>query len=369
MYKVRFYCIDGAHYEYLEQETIDENVTCPTHPESEIKDFVIIEDMNDLTDAVAKKHIQNTDVALRTDKFIVDADGRAHIDTSLPEALRIGNGATGVDYRIKFSGNNGDGEIIWQETKDKFKFDCGLDVTGCGFIDTINEYTLDAGITVEGVLIKDGEIDTDLLAKKHAHSNKTELDLVTDGNHDVRTDNPHGVTDITGKTGPTGPTGTGTTGPTGPQGVTGQAGLQGSTGTTGPTGPQGIQGVTGPTGPIIDTAYVADETVSATTDIAWQQKFRMNFTPPSTGDYLLEWSLEITNSKSGSSTYVKIELDDITQINHIVREPAIVGEFTNCSGFKKLNFVDTNLHTIDVDFKAEADTASIRRVRLSMRKI
>jgi len=369
MYKVRFYCIDGAHYEYLEQETVDENVTCPIHPESEIRDFVIIEDVNDLTDAVAKKHTQNTDIALRTDKFTVDTNGKAHINTIESEALRIGNGATGVDYKIKFSGNNGDGEIIWLESKDKFKLDCGLDVTGCGHLDTINEYTEEAGITVEGVVIKDGEIDTDLLAKKHDHDNKSELDLVTDGDHDTRTDNPHGVTGITGKTGPTGPAGAGTTGPTGPQGIAGQTGLQGSTGTTGPTGPQGLQGITGPTGPIADTAYTEDETVSSTTNTAWQQKLRMNFTPPSTGDYLLEWSVEITNSKAGSATYVRIERDDTTQINHVIQEPSIVGEYTNSSGFKKLNFVDTDLHTVDVDWKAEGDTASIRRVRLSMRKI
>jgi len=29
---------------------------------------------------------------------------------------------------------------------------------------------------------------------RHSHSNKTELDLVTDGDHDIRTDNPHGIT-------------------------------------------------------------------------------------------------------------------------------------------------------------------------------
>jgi len=369
MYKVRFYCIDGAHYEYLEQETVDENVTCSTHPESEIRDFVIIEDENDIKDAIAKKHIQNTDEALRVDKVTVDADGRVHIDTSLAEALRIGNGATGIDYKIKFSGNNGDGEIIWQEAKDKFKFDCGLDVTGCGFIDTINEYTLDAGITIEGVVIKDGEIDTDLLAKKHDHDNKTELDLVTDGDHDTRTDNPHGVTGITGKTGPTGPTGTGTTGPIGPQGVTGQNGLQGDTGTTGPTGPQGIQGITGPTGPIADVTYAEDETVSATTDTAWQEKYSMEFTPPSIGNYLLEWSLETANSKVGSATLVQVELDDTTQINRVYHEANMADEYSNSSGFKRLNFADTNLHTIDVDFKADGDTAMICRVRLSMRKI
>jgi len=41
---------------------------------------------------------------------------------------------------------------------------------------------------------------------RHSHANKTELDLVTDGDHDVRSDNPHNVianqidTDETGKT-------------------------------------------------------------------------------------------------------------------------------------------------------------------------
>lgn len=319
MYKIRFYCIDGAHYEYLEQETIDENVTCSTHPESDIKDFVIIEDMNDLKDAVAVKHTQNTDVALRIDKLTIDADGRVVINTVLPEVLTIGNGATGVDYKIIFNGNNGNGEIIWEEAKDKFKINCGLQLTGCYFVDHIEEYTLDEGVTIEGVILKDNDLILSgsgaVLTDGVNSATVSEIkDAVT---HKDLTDNPHNVT------------------------------------------AEQINGMT----------YVEDETVSATTDIAWQQKFRMNFTPPSIGDYLLEWSLEITNSKAGSSTYVQIELDNITQINHIVREPAIVGAYTNCSGFKKLNFVDTNLHTIDVDFKAEADTASIRRIRLSMRKI
>lgn len=35
---------------------------------------------------------------------------------------------------------------------------------------------------------------TAAVANEHTHSNKTQLDLVTDGDHDVRTDNPHSVT-------------------------------------------------------------------------------------------------------------------------------------------------------------------------------
>lgn len=34
----------------------------------------------------------------------------------------------------------------------------------------------------------------DTVDKKHEHSNKIELDKVTDGDHDIRTDNPHSIT-------------------------------------------------------------------------------------------------------------------------------------------------------------------------------
>lgn len=35
---------------------------------------------------------------------------------------------------------------------------------------------------------------TAAIANEHTHSNKSQLDLITDGDHDVRTDNPHSVT-------------------------------------------------------------------------------------------------------------------------------------------------------------------------------
>lgn len=42
----------------------------------------------------------------------------------------------------------------------------------------------------------DGSATVTLAAAAHTHSNKAQLDLVTDGDHDVRTDNPHGVTAV-----------------------------------------------------------------------------------------------------------------------------------------------------------------------------
>jgi len=269
---------------------------------------------------MGKGHARNEDIALRIDKFTVDADGKTHINTSLAEALVIGNGEAGIDYYIRFDGNPLDGKIIWQTDKNKFKFDCGLELTGCGFMDNMEEYTLDAGVTIEGVLLKDNDL---ILSGSGAvlsdGVNSVTVSEIDDAvAHKDLTNNPHVV-----------------------------------------TAEQIGYGMT----------YAEDDTVSTTTDTAWQQKYRMNFTPPATGNYLLEWSLEIANSKLGSSTFVQIELDDTTQINRVYREADIANEYCNYSGFKKINFADTNLHTIDVDFKAEGDTAMICRVRLSMRKI
>jgi len=52
----------------------------------------------------------------------------------------------------------------------------------------INPDDLDDTLTTHK-FVTQGQIDL-----FHTHSNKSELDLVTDGNHDVRTDNPHAVT-------------------------------------------------------------------------------------------------------------------------------------------------------------------------------
>jgi len=101
-----------------------------------------------------------------------------------------------------------------------------LEVEGDIFCDNLSESTTDAGITIDGLLIKDSGIpeasvtahegaltvtasqvsdfDTEVgnhtdvdanTTARHAHSNKTELDLVTDGDHDViSSGNPHSVT-------------------------------------------------------------------------------------------------------------------------------------------------------------------------------
>jgi hypothetical protein len=68
------------------------------------------------------------------------------------------------------------------------KTDVGLgNVQNIDTTDANNIDTDDSGVNVQEAL---DALETD----QHTHSNKAQLDLVTDGDHDVRTDNPHSVT-------------------------------------------------------------------------------------------------------------------------------------------------------------------------------
>ena len=67
--------------------------------------------------------------------------------------------------------------------------DIGLDDTfEATFVKKADTVNVLSDITSAGANIEDA------VTKKHEHSNKTELDKLTDGDHDVRTDNPHTVT-------------------------------------------------------------------------------------------------------------------------------------------------------------------------------
>jgi len=81
----------------------------------------------------------------------------------------------------------------WNTIDDKFSPDTGnVTKTGtftAGKITKINNAT---GIIEEGTNTNADVADA--VIKKHEHSNKTELDKLTDGDHDIRTDNPHTIT-------------------------------------------------------------------------------------------------------------------------------------------------------------------------------
>lgn len=62
------------------------------------------------------------------------------------------------------------------------------DINNNNIVDKAESIDDGNGNTATAIDIKDS------VTKKHSHSNKSELDKITDGDHDIRTDNPHNVT-------------------------------------------------------------------------------------------------------------------------------------------------------------------------------
>ncbi len=79
---------------------------------------------------------------------------------------------------------------VWEEEKSNYYSKTQTDSLLTGKSDTNHNHSL-ANLTEKSYDSLDDKPD---LTSLHTHSNKSELDLVTDGNHDVRTDNPHSVT-------------------------------------------------------------------------------------------------------------------------------------------------------------------------------
>jgi len=96
----------------------------------------------------------------------------------------IGHSVCGIDIDASSDGN----EIIANNCQDVTPYINNGTNNKTFILDTITDGTNEASLSD----IKDA------IDKKHEHSNKSELDLVTDGDHDVRTDNPHnlGIEDL-----------------------------------------------------------------------------------------------------------------------------------------------------------------------------
>jgi len=152
----------------------------------------------------------------------------------------------------------------------------------------------------------------------HEHSNKTELDLITDGDHDVRTDNPHEVI----------------------------------------------------LGDVIELYSAEDETESVTTSETYVEKLNLTFTPDAQADFLVSWYYELTHSNAGKSSHARIELDDTTEIGISDIVPHADSHYSSFSGIKKINLTDVE-HTIDIDFLRDTlpGNVKIRRARIVVQRV
>ncbi len=151
----------------------------------------------------------------------------------------------------------------------------------------------------------------------HAHSNKTEIDLVTDGDHDVRTDNPHQLSFNS----------------------------------------------------LADIQYDTDEGITSTTSLTYINKLSFNFVPADAGTYIVSWYFEDTNSNVNKGVQTRIELDDTTELGAHTTYPEIAEEYNQHSGFAIVD-LGSGSHQIDLDLRlVSTGIARVRRTRMYIRKI
>ncbi|MHC4712102.1 MAG: putative Ig domain-containing protein [Planctomycetota bacterium] len=120
--------------------------------------------------------------------------------------------------------------------------------------------------------------------------------------------------------------------------------------------------VYGAGGPTCQTASSEDE--SSTTSTDWQNKVTLQFTPPTTDDWLILAFAEYRASDQNDGTDVRLEVDSTT-VATVSR-----GRYTDDDGFcftaHTVTSLDDSQHTITIDYRAEdsGETSYIRRARI-----
>lgn len=195
----------------------------------------------------------------------------------------------------------------------------------------------------------------------HAHANKAQLDLVSDGDHDVRIDNPHGVT------------------PAQVGNATAQWNankLQGSdVASDAPSDGQVLTfrpatgwGPEAAAGGFAEWHYEEDDGNDSTTSDDPVTKVDLDETFEG-GTYAIEWYYESWNSSIWRTTRTVVTLDDVEYLAfHDYRQTGGVTE--DCGGGVRVVDLAVGQHSIKIQFcQVDGGVACIRRARILARKV
>lgn len=117
---------------------------------------------------------------------------------------------------------------------------------------------------------------------------------------------------------------------------------------------------------VVFMEQAADEALSTTTSTTMVSKLSHTTTTiTETADYKIEWQFSISNSVADSGVVAKFVIAGIKEGGAQFKPDASNG-YSTFSGFKRVNL--TGNVTIDIDFKALANTAKIEDVRLYITK-
>lgn len=115
--------------------------------------------------------------------------------------------------------------------------------------------------------------------------------------------------------------------------------------------------------------YAESEVESTTALTTYQSKLQHTTPLLASGDYIVNWSGEYTNSTKDANTMVEVDLDSGTILTEFSKSNTKVdNEWLPFSGFKKVTLTAAT-HTVDVNYKAVASTAKIRRVSVKIERI
>lgn len=117
-----------------------------------------------------------------------------------------------------------------------------------------------------------------------------------------------------------------------------------------------------------DNAHAESEAESTTTATAMQNKVTFNFTPAFTGEYKLDFCMDLTNSSA-----IKKTSWQVTQVGNILSDgtveiDSINNQYLTVCGFNIISLTAGVATSFTIDFCRVDNTAKIKRARLAIRR-
>lgn len=118
----------------------------------------------------------------------------------------------------------------------------------------------------------------------------------------------------------------------------------------------------------LDFKYVDDETITSTTSIEYLDKLTCDFTPLSSGNYMVSWYCELVNTVVDHKATVRaFDVTNSDELGVLVSERHDI--YVGLSGFKVINLLTPI--TIKLQFKSDSNnnTARVKRARVLIRRL
>jgi hypothetical protein len=113
-----------------------------------------------------------------------------------------------------------------------------------------------------------------------------------------------------------------------------------------------------------DFQYITSDGESSTTSSTYQNKTTLTFTPPNTGDYLIQFNVKQINSANSRLDYVRLYQDGTTALfEFTTSQNQSYPDYFIYSGFIKITLTATS-HTFILQWKSEGNTAYIKSGRI-----